>query len=215
MMKVSTYLAVLTVGLTVVLAADFAAADTIDITSNISNAGFETNGATEDGADRIPDWTVIDHASGNANNPENALAYEGSRVVSFWLNEYTNGNGQAIQQVFNVVPGEEHTLTYWLIQTGNADSVQMTATVWDDGGSGSTLQQNVSTFNHKTWQQYTLSFTPTTSQVLLRFKETTINTQNHDLLLDDVQMSYVPEPASAALLACGGFGVLLRRRRVA
>lgn len=131
-----------------------ASADVIDVTSSITNPSFETNGATETGADRIPGWTVTSPNTDYSNNPvmTTPAAKDGSRAASFWLNFNINGNGQAIQQVVAVLPNVEYTLSYWLVQTGNTSNATMTATVLDNAGAGSQLDQNVTSFNHKTWQ---------------------------------------------------------------
>lgn len=82
-------------------------------------------------------------------------------------------------------------------------------------GSSSTLLTLSNASPTATWQRYSLSFTPSsTGSYLMSFQNQGVG-NNVGAMLDNVAVTAVPEPTSAALLLAGLAGVSLLRRRAA
>ncbi len=118
------------------------------------------------------------------------------------------------------VVGVEHTLSFsqtWL-NVGPGSDGEITAMVFDGGttdvlGSLAFIGNQSSGEGSNNWTRTSLTFTPTSSTIDLRFQETTANSTATDVQLDALTLTYIPEPASLALLGLGGLMMLSRRRR--
>jgi hypothetical protein len=205
-----------TLGLAAAASLTFAtSASAAFINTNIVNPGFETTGSG------IPGWSL---AANNNSEPTDGTGAavsstppEGSRQALFFGNNANiNGNGGEMSQVVTVDSGFLHTLTFQarsIIASGGG-ATELTVTAIDDGGAGSVLDQEVIALT-ETYTVYELEFTPTDTSVLFRFQETQDNSAGRDIGVDDLNLTYVPEPASLALLAAGGLCLLKRERKSA
>lgn len=165
--------------------------------ANGSGSGYWVFNA---GNTSIDNWTIggtsvdIVNASGFVHSGNFALDVVGSP-----------GPG-LVSQTLSLVNGQDYRVTFWAFAT--SVGVNQTLSV----GANST--ETIYTVAVGTYTQYTFDFTADSAAVDLKFASAANNTGNGTLMLDDIEIEAVPEPASMVLLA-GGALVLARRRKKA
>ena len=200
-------------------------ADPIDITSNIQSPGLESDSGW-DSLESTDGDPVSGHMTISGTTYGGGDAHEGTRVAAYFGNQddgerfclalesRDDGDGAELFQTISVgALNAEHTLSFWGKRGGGSGTVELTAYVTSDGGSLGDLATETQSYSSTTWVEKLVSFTPTTSTVEIRFKETTGDSNARDPALDDLSLTYIPEPASLALLGLGGLAMLPRRRR--
>lgn len=204
---------------------------------NILSPSFEQT--DEDGING-QDWQVTTN-SGSGVNVSNDTTYkniiddgaDGDRFATFFGTMNT-GNGspsngaQIDQNGIAIDPagiGQEHTLSFsvaWLRGAPRtSDNAAISAWVFDgdDSSELATTRYVHGTPSTSTgdnnWERTSLTFTPTSSTIDLRFQETTPNSGASDAMLDHITLTYVPipEPAAVGLVVIGGVILLTRRQR--
>jgi choice-of-anchor C domain-containing protein len=129
--------------------------------------------------------------------------------------DLSNVNNGTISQTLTTVANQNYELRFWMAgNTGSAPTVKTMNVTF-----GSTTINNVS-FNssgfsnsNMGWTEYVYKFTATGTSTLLQFADTSGSASG--VALDDIGVSAVPEPGTAALFVLGaGVGALglLRRR---
>ncbi len=144
---------------------------------------------------------------------------DGVREIAF--NNGQTTPGASISQTFDTVIGTQYVVTFDVgsVDTTNDNSgggnLVLTASVDAAGASpvSTTIVVTddpiVSSWSHT---DQTLSFTASSISTTLTFLDESDFTQNADVLLDNVRLEVIPEPASLALLGIGGVMVIRRRR---
>ena len=134
-----------------------------------------------------------------------------------YINLHGSGTPDAVwvSQDFAVTAGWEYTVSFYAAGRATDSQVHMVITVAAGSATGET-DEATGTFPvawqpDATWYDFSYSFTPdTTTTATLKLSD--IGSPNGSLL-DHVVVTGVPEPGTMALLAFGGLGVLLRRKR--
>lgn len=189
------------VALTMVLGSAAAMADT----SLLQNGSFDQQSLTDGQVITSTAATAVDgwYSSGAVKlvdplaDSKYASTTDGSNFVKLV-------NGAMIYQSFTTVPGAMYTLTFsW-------DAVKTAASYLVLGGStaSGTLNSGTST----NFQTTTLTFSALSNSTTLAFLAGT----SGNLLVDNVAVAMVPEPASIALFLAGlgALGLVSRRRRL-
>ena len=204
---------------------------------NILSPSFEQTDEDNDGSQ---DWVVTNN-DGNGvivdeDNGFNDLVNDGADEDQFALfaGRFNNGSAgpgdhsQIDQAGIAIDPagiGQEHTLSFSVadneVAPRSSDQIAISAWVFDGddnsqlGFTRYVVQTPSNSVGDNNWERTSLTFTPTSSTIDLRFQETTVNSDLSDAALDHITLTYtpIPEPASVALLGLGGLMMLPRRRR--
>ena len=149
-------------------------------------------------------WTELYWYMGNGG--AGGSAQEGTR----FLNLTSGGNPtESISQSFGVTAGLPCLVSYYERER-DAGATLASAITLDAGTATGTLSQVANAGTD--WALFTYSFTPDTSTTAtLRFAQAA-GTAN-GVYLDNVSVTMVPEPATAAVFALGGLVIALRRRK--
>lgn len=164
-------------------------------------------------------WTItlnnVDLVNPLAPGAWNAPAYEGS----YLLDLVGYGNTGAISQTFNTLPGQQYLLQFAF--GNNPGSTSSASANVDVFGSGSLLSavifHNTSASGNLNWTIYSGAFVANSESTTLNFNNV-LGGSNGGILLDAVQVSAVPEPATWAMMILGFAGLSLvayRRSRKA
>lgn len=116
----------------------------------------------------------------------------------------TPGPG-SVSQTLSLVDGQDYRVTFWAF--ASSVGVNQTLTV---GANSTETTYTVAVANYT---QYSFDFTADASSVQLSFASDPGNSGNGNLMLDDIEIEAVPEPASMALLAGGALALARRRKK--
>ena len=200
------------------------AANIIDATYGVGAGSFEIPGyigplflTLNSGSNYITGWTVnysnIDLVPNTIWNP--ALG-----ANSIDMNGTPGGPG-GIQTVIPTTVGTTYRVTFDIAAFTATDNMTNPKTM-DVTADGVTSSFSLSTTTHYdipltlplsvNWQSRTLEFIASTTSTTISFKSTTA-TDGSAMLLDNVVVQAVPEPAASLLMLGGGALLTLRRRR--
>ena len=214
----------------VVAAALLVSASAASATNIIMNGGFESPPIADPCCTTIPGNGTVDYwnvVSGNVNvvngyygsqgvdmNPAANLAKEGVQ----YLDLIGEGGVGSISQSFDTVLNQVYTLTFSYshnIFGGSSNPVPLFAANFSVGDLNGSVTHSSGTNTDLDWKTYTGWFVGTGASETLNFTNISPTKGNAGILLDEVSVSAVPEPATWMMMI-GGFGVAgvaVRRRR--
>jgi hypothetical protein len=176
----------------------------------INNGGFEVPDigqwyvAVNSGQTTIQNWTVTGTSVDIVNNvgPGGDWAHSGSQAIDL---AGTPGPGGIEQPIWTNL-NEDYTFSFWASSNGGAKASSLLV-----GWNGSTIA-TVSTPAQGTWQQFTYTVQGTGSLTTVSLM--TPIADNAGPLVDDVNVTSTPEPATLGLFgsAMVGLGLLMRKR---
>lgn len=179
----------------------------------ITNGGFDDNGGSLDG------WTQgVEGGNGSvvAKTAQNLMT--GPQGGTHFAAHFNN-DPSYIYQTFTTVSGTTYDISFYLARantkSGFAVDIDVFSGAGDPGGSGfdgDLLDMNIGhgdVGTDPTWVLFESQFTATSTESTFRSRDP--GSSGIDAGIDTV--SIVPEPASMTLLALGGLGALVRRRR--
>ncbi len=186
-----------------------------------ANGSFENPALATDGTANIntlTDWSF----SGSGlllerdANPSSFSLVDGDQFVSLGQDDTVNSR---LYQDFDTIIGQAYEVSYvFSTQDGLGGSQELTVSVFADGQFSSPLasQSDIvasGLFFAGAWIfPLPLEFTATTTTTRLEFRDTVGDT-TANIGIDAVQVTPVPEPGSAALLALGGVAIFRRTRQ--
>jgi len=188
----------------------------------VANAGFE-NPALADGTNNTNAYNTTDSAPTGGNSAvANWTESNAADHITFVLNpgagftQATEGQNAAFLQNGSLT----QSLSSFTLNAG--DTVTVTFDLWStNAGNGSTFTTNFAGLGVQTAtgvapngaaaaQSIEFTAISTITSADLVFASTA---GGHQYRLDNVAVSFVPEPSSAALLGLGGLALILRRRK--
>lgn len=171
-----------------------------------------------------PGWTISNaspdivnlatRVDSYGNHPSGPFAFPGSETVSLQGGSFLYAvSTEAFSQTlsgFNI--GTQYSLSW---EESNFGANLFSTAISGDGGWSITADGTIigsSTLDYETaWRTNSTTFTAGEEEITFNF--TSVNSGTSSKVgIDNIQLSAVPEPSSAALLGLGGL-VLLRRRR--
>jgi len=117
-----------------------------------------------------------------------------------------NGNAPGtIEQSFATVIGQQYSLNFWYSNNAggspNPDRATVTVAALSD-----TIEHYGATSTNLNWTYYSNTFTATSALTMMSFSQVD-NCCNGGILLDSINVSAVPEPASWMMMILGFFGL--------
>ncbi|MBO9582446.1 MAG: PEPxxWA-CTERM sorting domain-containing protein [Sphingobium sp.] len=183
----------------------------------ITNGSFESGltGWTTSGSGTTPGIGITVITTGGTNSTgygDNVPVYDGTHAV-FFVDDNAN---ETLSQSVSLVGGTHYTLSFALFATSSGAANPYTFSLKDSVGAsvlGTNLSSNVPV---GVWTPYSYSFqAASTGNFTLAFNFVSGQTPSKDVILDAVNITAVPEPASWALMLMGfgGLGFAMRQRR--
>jgi hypothetical protein len=126
-----------------------------------------------------------------------------------------NGNtAGTILQTFNTTAGQKYSLTFVYSNNAGAAPDPDRANVLVDGNTLATIQHYGATTSDLNWTSFSQTFIASGAQTTLSFAQID-NCCNGGILLDSVNVSAIPEPATWAMMILGflGMGFIGYRRK--
>jgi hypothetical protein len=180
------------------------------LASLISNGDFEGGTYSQvfgSSTDILPDgWTnspptAMSNLNVFANGSGPGSAESGTHYIAFQSAE-SDGSQDCLNQIISTVPNQKYTISFWVAMTASSGSQFGLSPEWDSGGANDTTMGTTAYYYHPTNSPsvpYTFfSFTETASS-----SSTSIYFHGADatgaVLLDNVSVTAVPEPAFCAL----------------
>jgi Protein of unknown function (DUF642)/PEP-CTERM motif len=163
-----------------------------------ANADPHYGAASFDGAWKITSGNVdlVYQSGGWPANPDTQPNY-------LDLNGNTAG---AIQQTFDTTVGQKYTLSFVYSNNAGASPNPDRANVVIDGTTLDTIQHYGATTSDLNWTAFSEIFTATGLKTTLSFAQID-NCCNGGILVDSVNVSAIPEPATWAMMVLGFFGI--------
>ena len=150
-----------------------------------------------------------------ANGSGPGAAESGTHYVAFQSAE-RDGTQDCLNQVFDTVPNQQYRISFWVAMTASSGSQFGLNPEWDAGGSNDQTMGANAFYYHPT-------NSPAVPYTFFSFIETASSTSTSmyfhgadstgAVLIDNVTVAAVPEPATLGLLGVASVGPLARRRR--
>jgi hypothetical protein len=176
----------------------------------------------------IPGWTVVGPTGTNVGIVSTTFVQNGVAFVAQdgvqWLDltGLNSNSTEGVSQNVSTISGHTYQLSYFIGNTTGGGIFGMTSTVNVSITGVAPFSDTNSTVSPSTqnWQQFTHTFVATGATTTLMFTNADPASDNDNgldniVLTDQGVAGAVPEPASAALVVSGlfGLGILSRRKR--
>lgn len=183
----------------------------------VTNGSFESGltGWTTAGGGTTPGIGITVITTGGVNSTgygDNVPIYDGTHAV-FFVDDNAN---ETLSQSVSLAGGTAYTLSFALFATRSGAANQYSFSLKDWLGADLLATNSSASVPVGVWTPYSYSFVaPSTGNFLLAFNFTSGATPAKDVLLDAVNITAVPEPASWAmmLMGMGALGLAMRQRR--
>jgi len=185
--------------------------------AGISNGSFQLGSGTlaDDWVLTGPNSLALTDADYIANAGAAGASPYGGRFLSF--NAADGPIGNSASQTFATVAGQEYIVSYAHANYG-VNLAQRLQVLVENLDEGDTLFSDVivdftgGTDLSAIWTEKSFRFLATGPTATLSFSDRGVHTASTDLLIDNVSVEAVPEPATLALLGAG-LAAIARRRR--
>jgi choice-of-anchor C domain-containing protein len=166
------------------------------------------------GSSALTGWTVGGVAIDWHNSLDFTSPYDGDRVADLHLDGQVNSVG-TLSQTFATQAGAPYVLQFFLSGPGRDFGFPDPRRVLVDiaGQSGVEFSAPASVNTALTWTSERLNFVAAGNQTTLTFRSPHNGVGFWGPVLDNVSVSLIPEPSSAAMFAVVAWKVLDRRRR--
>ncbi|MBK1856433.1 PEP-CTERM sorting domain-containing protein [Verrucomicrobiaceae bacterium 5K15] len=218
-MKIITPFA--SIGLAVLSLSSVSHAAITVINSDFSAQSLGDNSWAATTVDTIDGWTFTGSTSGSVNilaDGEPAVTSNSGKAAGDQYVVFNEGGsatgGTLYQTITGLTIGQQYEVSFEVIEmfNGNNNVARINGDFNSLGSSiGSGVGTDLTIGDGGTVSTFT--FTATDAEGVLTFTDASDGTSGIDTGLDNISITAVPEPGSAALLGLGGLALLLRRRK--